>query len=253
MARKKKGVFNVLSESLNYYIKNLELSLPFLFLGIFFLILITLIFFSTIGVVSYSIKGQVQELMLSDMLNMANISFLIILLIISFIAIIFVSSYFISGAIGMSLEVVNKKKASIKTMFKIGNKFWLSFSGLIILIISLIGLISVIPFFLLILTLLILPLMPLTIIVSIAIIFSSYIFLSTAPYFLIIKDEGILKSIRYSFNFAKKNYWNIFLVLLIFFLLESIINIIPLGNIIIFLVISPLQILAFLLLIKHSS
>ncbi len=244
MGKRKESAFNILREAFTGYFKNLNLSLPFLFLIIVALVLSFIFSFVSID--------SIQNIQV----NLTNILMILFIIVIFFLVLIYAYSFLVSGAIGMAVEVSNKKKPSLSTLLKTGKKFWARFFGVTILLL----LITLIPFFLLVFignTLVqnlpvaaqLITLISITFIVVLL-----FVFVMLSPYFLIMKNIGIFAALKESLNFAKKRYADLLLITLIFVILEIIVNLIPfVGQIINLLIIAPIQTLTFALFITNKG
>lgn len=202
--------FSILKDSIKSFYKNPILMLPSLILLVFF------VFFSQL---SSNINYALQDLV---SLTVWTILFSLISLI--------VISFFLSGLIGMSFKIL-EKKIKISDLFKYGWKFWLK-NFIIILIIILTY--NIIRYLAHDLSFFIGTFLNLDVKIAIFIFFFFYfagligiiIFLTFSSFYLIINNCSIFKSIKKSFIIVKKNYIYTLIILLLFFVINNLLNLI---------------------------
>jgi len=157
-------------------------------------------------------------------------SFVIILwFIISALIYLALTSFFLSGLIGMSKEAI-RKKAKIKDFFFYSKKFWLKNLLVIIIILAVYALINLISIYG---VRFIGQSLGLEINIATLIFFLVYfiglsgilIFLTFSSFYLIINNLKIKESIKNSINLVKKNYTFVLSILIIFFIINQLLEI----------------------------
>lgn len=220
------------SKSFYDYLENLRLTIPLICLLIFFYIL------------SY-FSVYLNHKLLS---SLALTVWLVIFSLISILAVSYVSC----GLIGMSKEIISKKRSP--AFFKYSKKFFLRNFVIILIIILIYNTIRLVSFY----SAYYIG-KSLTLSVENAqILFTSIYFIGLAGlaifftfsnFYLVIKDYSIIKSIKRSFSLVKKEYLNTLTIILIFFVLisfidtyinYSVLNIISVGELIKTLFVYPI-------------
>lgn len=203
------NLFSIFKKAFVDFYKNLVIVMPSLFLFVFFVI------FSEISI-------EVNRKLNS------NASLTAWLVFFSFIS-LYAMGFFLSGLIGMCFEAASKRKAKIVDFWKYSKKFWFSNFVIIFIIIIFYNLIRYIAHnaaFLIGMSL------NLSTEIASGIFFLLYfaglagviIFLTFSNFYLIIKNKGIFWSLRGSTLLVKKRYIYTLLIILIFFVINEVLN-----------------------------
>ncbi|MBS3073678.1 hypothetical protein J4465_02690 [Candidatus Pacearchaeota archaeon] len=260
----KLGVFDSIREAFKKWAANFIIVMPFVFN---FLITIAIGGAAIIGAIAVffgvyatsltltTLQQMTETEMVTALANaltpgaMAFVGLAIFLLILIFTII---QSFFESGAIGMSMDLGNGRKTSLKTMWKTGKKFWLRSSllkiifGFLILIFSLIFFIPFVltenVFWIILLFIMIIP----------AIFF--LIMFSFAQYLLIINDLDVFKSIKASWKFVGRRYWRVWGLVLMIGLISLVAGFIPyVSYVLAILLTAPIQALSYVIYALNNS
>ncbi len=178
-------------------------------------------------------------------------------LIISAILLLAILSFFFSGLVGLSLELNNQKKPSLKTFLSYAKRFWLL--NTIVLILLRIFSIAIeqaaffstsflVNFFSIstigkqIFSATLSPAAFTFILIYFAGLAGILIFLTLSSPCLIVFNTDLLNSFKKSFRIVKRNYLDVLVVSVLFFILFEIINRIPhiVGGILEYIFIVPL-------------
>lgn len=238
------GIFSLIGKSFTSYFKNLNLALPFLFLFLF-LIIIAAGFTITLGPSIDRIENFQFDPTTLGMVAIVGIVFLL--------ALIAGTSFITSGIVGMASEIAGKGKAGLSVMFSAGSRHWLRFLGVTLIIFIVVFVPLLVALFIadplvkdstqmtkiVVLVLLILAMM------------LFLVFFAFAPYLLVMKNLRVFAAIKESFAFAKKNYLDSLLLVLILTIVSILINQIPyVGWAINILLLGPVQALALIFFIN---
>ncbi len=206
----KNPLIKIFKESFYSLFKNPLLIFPSLFLYIIFII---------ISDISVKINYRLQT---TPMLIAWVVSFSVISLVIT--------SFFLSGLIGMSFQAT-KRKIKLRDMWFYSTRFFFPNFILIFLIIALYNLIRYIAH-----NVALLVLKPFNVPLNIAqgAFFILYfaglvgilIFLTFSNFYLIIKDLNITNAIKKSVSLVKKNYTYVLPIIVIFFVADAVLNLI---------------------------
>jgi len=204
----KDNLFEILKKSLYDLYRNPAVILPSLIL----FVLLTLL-----SVLSADVNKWLNS----------NILLTIWLVFFSLLSLLIIA-FFFSGLIGMSVEVI-RKKSSVFDFFKYSKKFWLK-NFIIIVIIILVY--NVIRYLAHNFALLIGNALNLSVNLAQGVFFLLYfagligiiIFFTFSSFYLIIENRGILKSIDKSFWLVKKRYIYTLSILILFFLINRILD-----------------------------
>jgi len=201
-------ITNLFTTALKDFRKNPVIIFPTVALLIFFIL------FSKLSIkINYSLKSGI-----------ALESWLAIFVVIS----LAVTSYFLSGLIGMSKESI-KKRTAVKDFFSYSKKFWLRNLAVMIVILIVYTAISLISQFgaLGIGRALELPLSTATVIFYLlyfAGLVGILIFLTFASFYLVVYNLSIKQSLKKSISFVKSNYLDVLTILVVFFILGQLVN-----------------------------
>jgi len=201
-------ITNLFTTALKDFRKNPIVIFPTVALLIFFIL------FSKLSIkINYSLKSGI-----------AFEPWLAIFVVIS----LAVTSYFLSGLIGMSKDAINKR-AAVKEFFSYSKKFWLRNLAVMIIILVVYIAISLIAQYgaLGIGRALELPLSTATVLfylIYFAGLVGILIFLTFASFYLVAYSLPIKESIKKSISFVKSNYLDVLTILVVFFILGQIVN-----------------------------
>jgi len=237
----------ILSNGIETYTKNLNLCAPFI-LNIFFLLVVALIiavigFLTILGSFSFNEYSDPEALALAFVSTLSqHVYEIAVLAIIGFLILIFIASFFTSGAIGMAREANETGKSRLSTMMEAGKKNvvnlflaetmvqLLFFAGIVFLVPGIksmdfsqpsenasAGLLLLIGLLLLMIYLLILS-----------------VVLAAFRYALVIESLGPVEGIIAGIDFFKKNMFDVVLLILVTFavafvfaIIDMIMNFIP--------------------------
>lgn len=247
-------VSNIIKKSFELWVSNLVIIVPFLIQLAFYLLLAVLfnmfIFNSPPSNLNIMTVEEFGKYIIGKIFqSYSTIAYLAV----SVLAAIFVSCFILSGAIGMSNEICNKKKAKIKDMFIYGKKFWFPYFKVSLII----GFLMI--FFLAIGTGLFLALAMfglsttvidiLTIIFALALMLLGFIFIP-ATTILVVEGTTALSAIKMSFKLSRNNYFSLAGLVLVLILINLVISFIPyIGQLMGFAIMNPVQSIAIVLFV----
>jgi hypothetical protein len=243
----------IISNGIETYTKNINLCVPFilniLLLGLAALIITVIGFLTILG--SYSFKeynNNPEALALAMISTLSQHVYEIgALVIIGLLILVFIASFFTSGAIGMAREATETGRSQLSTMMEAGKKnvvnmflaeimvMLLIFAGIVFLVPGIksmdfsqpsenagAGLLLLVGFLLLVIYLLIIS-----------------VVLSAFGYALVIESLGPVEGILAGIDFFKKNMFDVVLIILVTFavsfvfaIIDQIMNLIPIINVI---------------------
>ncbi len=237
----------ILSNGIETYTKNLNLCVPFI-LNIFFLLVVALIiavigFLTILGSFSFNEYNDPEALALAFVSTLSqHVYEFAALIIIGFLILVFIASFFTSGAIGMAREANETGKSRLSTMMEAGKKNvvnlflaetvvqLLFFAGIVFLVPGIksmdfsqpsenasAGLLLLIGLLLLVIYLLTLS-----------------VVLAAFSYALVIESLGPVEGIIAGIDFFKKNMFDVVLLILVTFavafvfaIIDMVMNLIP--------------------------
>lgn len=204
----KNHVIKIFKESFHNLFRNPLLIFPSLFLYIIFII---------ISDISVKINYRLQTTPLL-------IAWVIFFSVVSLV----ITSFFLSGLIGMSFQAT-KRKVKLRDMWFYSTRFFFPNFILIFIIIALYNLIRYLAH-----NIALLVLKPFNVPLNIAqgVFFILYftglvgiiIFLTFSNFYLIIKDLNITEAIKKSVSLVKKRYTYVLSIIIIFFVVDSLLN-----------------------------
>ncbi len=259
--RKKRNIINTIGAGFKAWGNNFIIVLLFIFCILASLV-VALILFSSIGAIFMKafpigllteLKGLAEndaneissELMaqFSSLMGI-QIFYLIIAVIISLLIIELVRAYFFSGAIGMAVEISKNKKTSLSSMIKNGNKFfWRYWLAKLVIVIGILIWFAVFSLPSLLsgnIKLIYIPFVSIIPLIFILMLFA------LVEFCLVLGNLSVFGAIKKSISVVKSNYWEMFGLVALFYLMMGIISFIPwIGSLAGLLVFIPVQIIAF--------
>lgn len=258
------GVFDSISDAFKKWASNFIIVMPFV---INFLITLVLggaaiigaiaVFF---GVYATSLTLTALEQMtetemvtaLTNALTPGAMTFVCLAMFLLILIFTIIQSFFEAGAIGMSLDLGNGRKTSLRTMWKTGKKFWLKLSLLKIILGILMFAYLLIFFIPFVLTQNYIWMILLLAFIIPAMFF--FIMFSFAPYLLVMNDLGVFKSIKDSWKFVKRRYWMVWGLVLMIGVISLVAGFIPyVSYILVILLTAPIQALSYIIYALNNS
>ncbi|MFC1686255.1 hypothetical protein ACFLZZ_04530 [Nanoarchaeota archaeon] len=206
---KKRGILDFISKSFEGVVKNPIILLP----GLIVMVL------AWIGV------------FLATYARAEGVDYTNLILLVAVIALLagFAILYFGLGGLGMAKEIVENRKAKWKNISQYWNKFWQKYLGAVVVLILVFAVLAAIIFGLINLLGYVLVEWPLFIASMLLVLIGGLIgiLFLLLPYFVLVTNKDVKESLKSCIKFAKKNYFPLLLLLIVFFVLNMVLSRVP--------------------------